>query len=67
MPGLWFDLLTPQDKGPAVQTSSFLQVLSSGAGPDPVLFSPVLLDYMEIFLQQWLNKSPSASFQLAFH
>lgn len=51
MPGLWFDLLTPQDKGPPVQTFSFLQVLSSGEGPDPMLFFfPVLPDYLEIFI-----------------
>lgn len=50
MPGLWFDLLIPQDKGPPVQTFSFLQVLPSGEGPDPMPFIPVLLDYLEILL-----------------
>lgn len=67
MPGLWFDLLTPQDKGPPVQTFSFLQVLSSGEGPDPMLF--FFLSYRIIWkylLQLWLNKSLSASFQLTF-
>lgn len=68
MPGLWFDLLTLQDKGPPVQTFSFLQVLSSGEGPDLMLFF-FFLSYSIIWkylLQLWLNKSPSASFQLTF-
>ena len=67
MPSLWLNLLAPQGKGPPIQTFSSFQIPLRGRGPNPTPFFPSYPVTWKSFLQLWLYRSSSASFQLVFH